>query len=284
MAKISFIGNWSAKWQTEFNVPRGYLLIKPHEAYVKSIGAGLKKLNDDQIKKATLRDVDVTFDIHYMKRTLDQNATMHALYEIFANEENCGKVGKDCVTAWGLYNRDLMEYAPRIEMFVNPGEFEWIKTEYRIIDTEKYDKARNKYYLKIVVTTSHFNTVQMAQWLDMLFRRAAEMGVTNPNEIRDYWLKWRKFLSEEKIILHDDLTEDEYRQKNIICEACGSGQGLQLAHIKAGHHPDEHKPWNWLLLCHDCHIGVQHPKGFTELIKKASHLKLKVENALKGNF
>lgn len=285
MAKISFIGNWSAEWQKLYEVPKGFLLVKPHESYVKAIGEGLKKLNDDQLKRNELREIDVSFDIHYKKRSLDQNATMHALYAIFANDMNAGRIGKDYVTAWQLYEDDLWQYAPRIEMLVGPAEYDIVKSVYRIIETETKQiisgKKTGKIYVKVIVTSSHFTTMIMAQWLDMLFTRAAEMGVTNPNEIRDYWLKWRGFLNEKNIILHEDVTEDEYRSKNIVCESCGSGSGLQLCHIRAGHHSDEHKPWNWLILCNECHITVQHQKGFTELIKKASHLQSKIENALK---
>jgi hypothetical protein len=283
MAKISFIGNWSAEWQKLYEVPKGFLLVKPQQSYIKAIGEGLKKLNADQVKKSALRDMDVTFDIHYMKRTMDQNALLWALYEVEANEMNGGQSGKadHNVTAEEIYDNDLKEYAPRIEMFVGAGEYHWIKTEYRLIEVEKYDKARDKYYLKVIVTTSHFNTIQMANWINRIFNRVASVGVINGNDIRNYWLKWRNHLNTEKIVLHEDLTEDEYRANNLICEACGSGQGLQLAHIRAGHHPEEHKAWNWLILCNDCHTGIQHSKGFSELLKIAPHLKNKIENALK---
>lgn len=271
MAKISFVGNWSSEWQKD--ILTGIIGLKPFESYKKAIGAELKKLDADQKKRGELRDIEVKIDINYRKRTLDQNALLWSLYEIEASEQD--------KPAIEIYNDDLMEFAPRIEMFVDPESYQWLKTEYRLIEKEKYDKARNKWYVVVILTTSHYNTVQMAKWIERIFNRLAVIGVTSSNDIRDYWLKWRGFLDSEKIVLNEGLTKDEYRVNNPICEACGSGQDLQLAHIRAGHHETEDQAWNWLILCHECHIVIQHSKGFYVLIKKFPHIKNKVESALK---
>lgn len=271
MAKISFVGNWSSEYQKD--IPSGIIGIKPKESYKKAISSELKKLNDDQIKRNELRDIEVKIEIFYKKRTLDQNALLWSIMEIEANEQG--------ITALEIYNNDIMEFAPRIEMFVSPDEYTWLKNEYRLIEKEKYDQKRNKYYVVVILTTSHFNTVQMAKWIERIFNRLALIGVTSSNDIRNYWLQWRGFLDQEKIILNDGISKEEYRVKNPICEACGSGEGLQLAHIRAGHHETEDQSWNWLILCHNCHIITQHAKGFGELIKSAPHIKNKVENALK---
>ena len=75
------------------------------------------------------------------------------------------------------------------------------------------------------------------------------------------------------------------KQYSDLCKTC-NGTG-QLAHISAkgigGKIEDERdKPYNWLHLCQACHIGVQHQKGFSELLKIAPHLKNKIKKAQKG--
>lgn len=298
MANIKFTGFWSKSWQKQ--IPKGFILIKPKNQYIKRLAVILNKLNQFQDKKRELRELDITIEFHYKKRTLDQNALLWSLYEIEANEMNAGMSGdkKQMVTKDELYADDLKIYAPRIEIKATAENLSFLKSQYRI-ESERpiVDESGNiKYYfITAIISTSHFTTLQMAGWIDRMFNRMAVNGVncTNPKEIYDYWVKWSQMKSDEKIILHDDiLSGAEYKALNPICEATGNFIGDdsgQLCHIKArgmGGNPEEEKDYssNWLHLCHEAHISVQHSIGWTYFLKLYPHLKYKVEMALKREY
>src|SRR4030042_2945507 len=214
MALIKFTANWSKSWEH----PKGYLLLKPKETYYKNMAIALNKLDEIQAKKEELKDIDVTIEIHYKKRTLDQNSLLWALYSIESNEINAGMKGtkSQMCSSQELYENDLVAYAPRIKMQVKNDYYDVIRSEYRIEDAKDYNNDTK--VITCILTTSKFNTKQMAEWIDRIFNRMAQNGVTvtNPAEIHDYWLKWKMMLNDEKIVLHDDiLTEDQYRSLNL---------------------------------------------------------------------
>jgi hypothetical protein len=289
MANIKFTGYWSQAWQKEFHIPKGYIIIKPKEIYNKQIAPVLIKLQKKQEEKQELRELDINIEFHYQKRNLDQNALMWSLYEIESNEMNGNQSGRkeDNITGQNLYDQDLIDFGARIEMKVSKEEYFYIKSQYRVIEKEFYDDKSNTYYIKAIVSTSHFTTHDMARWIERIFNRLAQNGVTieKTSQIRDYWIKWRNSLNDSKILLNgeENLTKEDYKNSNPSCEACGGyiqGAG-EISHIKAGHHDEFDFPWNWLHLCHACHIGLQHQKGWSDFLKLNGHLKFKVETALK---
>ena len=296
MPSITFRGFWSEAWQKDFKVPRGYLLVKPVETYIRPLGAMLKKLTTWQNKKEELRELKFTLEIHYKKRTLDQNALMWSLYHIEANELNGGmKGGREMVTTEQLYENDLKEHAPRLTISVPVYQAEYIRREYRIASEEIVDNSaiEKNVKLHILLSTSHFDTRQMAEWIDMLFNRIAENGVTvtNPGEIQDYWVQWRQHLNDNKILLHEEkITQNDYKALNPICEAHGAdcflgNGGGSLHHIKArgmGGNPEDVKeyPSNWLHLCDPAHMELE-SQGVESFVKKYPHLKYKIYTALK---
>lgn len=297
MALIKFIGNWSKDWQKQ--IPKGYLLIKPKETYHKKIAIVLNKLDQMQQKKEELKDIDITIEVHYKKRTLDQNNLMWALYEIESNELNAGMKGskEHMFTSQELYDNDIKDYAPKIEIRVKHYDYKnrisFLKSQYRIEkeDIIKDESGKIKYHLfTAIITSSNFTTKQMAEWVDMIFNRMALNGVTvtNPGEIHSYWVKWKQSLNDNKIILHDDiLTESEYRTLNPMCEACskfiadGSGQ---ISHIKSRGSGGQDYASNLLHLCNECHIETQHAKGFEHFLKVYPHLTYKVSTALRRDY
>lgn len=304
MPAITFIGNWYTGLQD--NIPRGILAIKPKDIYRKNIGTVLKKLNELQQKNGELRDLKIKIEFHYRKRTLDQNSLYWALLTIQSNEMNGGMQGKksDMTTPEQLHEAYLLEY----------GEREIIKTarknlsyyrqkkriEFIIIDNQKIplhsflgsekDNLLEQYItLQVIRGTSEYTTKEMASRIDMVFNEicAGGVNVTQPGDIHNYWVEWRQHLNDEKIILHEEkMTQQQYKEKNPICEGCGTKPGEQLAHIAAKGmggkvEPEKEDPSNWLHLCSDCHTGIIHQKGWSEFLKIHPHLKYKVNSALK---
>lgn len=289
MANCKLVGNWSKEYQK--NVSKGFLLLKVDDKFYKKTGKFLNKLNEFQEKKNELRELDITITYHYQKRTIDQNNLMWALYEIQANEMNAGQKGDSLqnITSEELYENDLLEYGPKIKLLVENDMVNMFKSQYKIIKQEDYNE--NIKILTAILTTSKFNTKQMAEWIDRIFNRLAFNGieVTSPEEIHTYWQKWRNHLNSQKIILHEKkLTGEEYKKANPICEATGKyiGDGSgHLCHIKSrgmGGNQEDYKdtPANWLHLCHEAHIEIQHQKGWSHFLKLFPHLSNKINQSL----
>ncbi len=327
MAKIKFIANWTSIWQ--IHTKKGFISLKPQKFYIKPLTEIFKKLKNYQLKQYEkmkkqknikdikyedwLKDLEITIEYHYRKRTLDQNALMWALYEIEANEMNAGMKGhKDQnITSMKIYLNDLNEYGEEEIITTKRKNLGYYLSEYRIIksvvynDTEYdietfkkqiiHDDAQITLY--VIRSTSKFNTKEMANWIDRIFNRIAHNGVnvTQPGDILHYWQNWKKYLNDEKIILHDEImTQTEYKSYQPICEGCGkfigNGSG-QLAHIKAiGMGSDrtaEHKKnytSNWLHLCFDCHNKIWHQQGIRKFLKLFEHLTYKVNSALRRDY
>lgn len=326
MPKAKFVGNFRVIWQQLFDIPKGFVLLKYKPVYRKTLGELLKKLDEIQNTKEKalkdsstkfteeefLRDLEVTIEFNYRKRTLDQNRLLWSLYEIESNEQNGGMKGykEQMVTPEELYENDLFEFGVREGIETKRKYLTMYLNEYRVVEyieykDQKYEK--NKFlkemvsddetiYIRVVRGSSKFNTKEMAEWIDMLFNRLAYHGVsvTNPGEILNYWHKFRQHVNDNKIDESDKImTQEAYKEKHPVCEACGINviQFGHLAHIKAigmgnKRQKEPHKNYssNWLHLCPDCHIGIQHQQGWAPFLEKYPHLKYKVGKALKREY
>jgi hypothetical protein len=257
---------------------------------------GLKMFNNRltsaEEKAGELKLLKFMVDYHYKKRTLDQNALMWVLYTILAYIMNAGVSGAKAqeVTRTQLYEQDVDDYCPSFIIKIQREHIEYIKQEYRKCTVIKEED--NTIYMKVVITTSHFNTVQMAEWIDRLFNRISYYGVPveKQAEIHRHWKDWRQFINDEGITLHNDvMTAEQYKNAVPICEATGSwlgNGGGSLAHIDArgmGGNPEEWKdtPSNWLHLCDNAHALFDNGRGRDEFLKRYPHLRNKVEAALK---
>lgn len=299
MAIIKLQANFDIKTQKEIalKVKPGILGLMPKDFYLNDLTKVLKMLNKKQFKSGKKIDIDVTLDIHFKKRTLDQNSLMWALYAILADVLNEGQKGhKDqMVSSMQLYLDDLEEYAEKIDWII-PKEKELLYMQGRRVAANEFHSMRNgKEYIKLTVyeSSSHFTTKQMTAWIERLFNTLAHLGVpiSSSSEIKSKWQQWRQHLNDENISLHDDeITIDDYRELNPICEGCGEKylvDGLgQICHIKArgmggNHGIEKDKASNLLHLCTDCHILTQHQKGWECFKKKAPHLTNKINRALK---
>lgn len=320
---LKFVANWNSFWMKEYGIPKGkgFFLFQCKEKYIDKLTPPFTKLNTLQVKALAemqghgeeyLKDLDIQLDIHYRRRTLDQNALMWALYEIEANEQNGGMSGSrdQVVTTADLYTADLNEWGEHEHIITTRKNLPAYTSEYHYIDhiiygTTAYSLQEIKeraigddetIEIEVIRGTSKFNTIQMAAWIERIFNRLAHGGVSieNSSAIADYWLKFRKDLNDNQIIMHDTLmTKAEYKELQPSCEACGQyivDKG-HLAHIKAvgmGNDRTEeltrNYTSNWLHLCVKCHIGEQHQNGWKALLKIHDHLDYKVSHALNISY
>lgn len=251
-----------------------------------------RKLRAAEEKTGELRLLKLVLDYHFRKRTLDQNAYMWALYDIEAYAHNAGKSGAESqmVKPWDLYEHDVERYCPVVEIYMKEEYVQYIMQEYRKAKVMAVKNGRAK--IAIWITTSHFDTRQMAEWIERILTRLAYFGIPTEKqaEVLQGWKDWRQMLNDAKINLHDDVTtEKEYKESVIICEACGTylgNGGGSLAHIAArgmGGNQEDWKdaPTNWLHLCDTCHGLWDNGKGRAAFLKRYSHLKNKIEEAVK---
>lgn len=228
-------------------------------------------------------------------RTLDQNALMWALYEIEADVMNGGRIGPGAVTKDELYDRDMEEHAPVVTVEIAKDQIDAVARLAKIKETRPSWSREIFAIVDIMITSSKWDTKRMALHIDMQFDRLASMGVpmATATDVLHYWREWRRHLNDRKIVLHEELmTEEEYRERNPICESCGKyvgdGSGI-LAHIStrgSGVTTAEEKarPSDWLHLCPSCELWRTdsiHRGGWTKFIEQAPHLKFKVMRALK---
>lgn len=255
----------------------------------------VKAFLKNYIKRQAKQDDDLiiqhTISLYTSIRNLDQNALMHAMYKIYAECINSCMSGgeKYTVTGWEVYENDLREYCPKEELIVRAENLDMYKRQFR--HTHVLEREGNEYVrIQIWKTTSHFNKREMAYWIDMIVNRLAEIGV--PDHIqalaKEKWIEYKKWLNSFKIILHceSSISKEEYKAKVPICEASGSwlGQQGEVAHIVAigmgGHEePEKDHPRNWLHLSHECHIALQHQKGWNAFIKIYPWLSYKIKLA-----
>jgi hypothetical protein len=282
MAKIKFIGNWCKSFQ---DITHEYLTIKVHKEYKKKLWQQLQKLEHIQNKHDRLKDLEFVMDVHYKKRTLDQNRLMWALYKILANVLSGGAIGENKVSPEQLYDDDLKQHSYVIELKAPTKNIGAVRNYYkRILEVKPID---DKYsYIRALLTSSNFDTVQMTKWIDMLFNRLAELGVNieDSGKIANYWMEWRQYLNDQNIAIFDEITNtDVYKRKVIMCEACGkylqTTEG-EVHHIRTVGSGGIDIGWNYLRLCSEDHIKVMHQKGWNEFISLYPHTKNKINKAL----
>lgn len=301
MSVLRMVVNWSARWQKEYNVPKGYLLLRYQPKYRINVGKALQKLDQWQEDKAAqieggdieeaLRDIDCTLEIHYEKRTLPANRLMWALYEIEANEQNGGRKGEGMLKPEDIYRGDMETFAPTLDVKIPDVKLEFLQRNYAMVKV--MGKEGVDVLARVYVTSSHWNTKEMHDHLEMLFDRLSTAGIDlhKSADISHYWFEWRQKLNDEKYIMHDqEYTVEEYRELVKNCEACGApvwheDVGSSIAHIKAvgmgG--PRERKYYGSELmhLCDTCHAAYDNGKGRDVFLEQWPHLRYKVEADLK---
>jgi len=261
----------------------------------RSVGSFMRWVDREAIsREGEDVELDLTVDRLSIGRTLDQNALMWALYEVEADVENGGMLGPGATTKDELYDRDMLEHAPVVTVTVDAEQADHVKRLAKI-KAVRFVGDGGRLELDVMITTSKWDTVRMARHVDMQFNRLAYAGIPmgQAEDVKHYWKEWRHLLNKHEIILHDEpMTEEEYRERQPNCEACGTyvggGRGL-LCHISTRGSgvtwgPEKKKPENWLHLCPGCELfraDSIHRGGWSKFLQTASHLRFKVMRALK---
>lgn len=323
MAGGMFQAKWSGRYHRELglSIKNGYFVLKVEPRYIKVLAEKLKKLDSFQEKKIeklldknqdgnfedVLRILDIKYEYHFRKRTLDQNRLMWSLYEIEAYILNGGIEGhnEQMISAEYLYDADIMEHGEREQVYTRRKNLSYYRDEYRIeyvMDGEKkygvlqalveIKDLDSKIVICYIRGSSKLNTLEMAAWIERIFNRIAYHGVPieKSDKIKDFWIKQRDHLNKEKIILNDEImTKNQYKANTPLCEATGEfigHGGGELAHIqgfgmggKRSDEPYRNYTSNWLHLKTEVHRDIWHGKGVDYFLKQFPHLTYKVRTA-----
>ena len=308
MSILKAVVQWSAEFHQTHNIPKGYILLRYEACYRKNVAAALLKLDGWQEKHKTdepdaeLRPIDMTLDIHFKKRSLDQNALMWSLYEIEANEMNGGRTkGVELITPEKIYTGDMKAFAPKLHIQMSEAQIALLQRTYSMVEKHGVLMTNlpdpNKGYSQIVdatvyVTSSHWNTKEMHDHLEMIFDRLSMAGVSvaNSADLSRYWFEWRAALNEQKTVLHDGAYSiEEYRDLVKNCEACGSAVwhetvGSSVAHIKSvgavGLRIILIPGSDLMHLCDTDHAEYDNGQGWDKFLDHWPHLRHKVEACL----
>lgn len=254
--------------------------------YRELLGEFLKRHIEREEGTKKTEKINLKVSPCYNIRNLDQNALMHSLYAI---EAECLNVGLSAsrqyeIHPWNIYEKDLQEYCPKMETEVPLDFLNMYKIQFR--HTHVIGREENKVKIQVWKTTSHFDTKEMAYWIDRIVNRIGEYGVPLDLQgvMKSKWIEWKKYLNAVKIILHTEekCSKEEYKNKVPLCEASGIwlGQGGEVAHISAvgmgGHEePEKDHPENWFHIQAEIHRGLIHGKGWWPFLKEYPWLKYK---------
>jgi len=260
------------------------------------IGEMLRTYERDAAKRAEAgeqpREIAFLWDVAYQKRSLSINNLTWALLTLTVNLMNEGMPdGKPKLTPQDQYNEDMGKVAPCQGIEVENSALPWLEEVGARVKYAVPIEGTTRVIAYVIKTSSKWNEQEAHVYVEFLFNRLAMMGVPLPDanaKLKSWWMDWMMVIEEHRIELHaEELSKDAYRELHPLCEGCmafiGSGGG-HLAHIKSvaagGEEPEHAKGAEWLHLCPNCHLGVQHAKGWGALIGEHPHLKGKVDRAL----
>lgn len=205
------------------NIPagRGYLLLEVEDEYRAKVGEEVKKIvkrQSDKLAEAVskwnsvppeqrgpepvyrdfLLDLELELNIHYAKRSIDQNARYWKIREIQANWVNGSPVSRrgyfskllpdGVVTPEDLHNSDIEAYCEKHEWtiwrrdrnkFARAVEFAEMGRVTKEMDVEGFpDKLR----VIVTKTTSFFTTVEHIQWTTRVINEITDSGLLRADE------------------------------------------------------------------------------------------------------
>lgn len=202
---------------------RGYLLLEIGDDYRAKMGEEVKKIVKRQADKHAeavskwesvppeqrgpepvyrdfLLDLELDLEIHYRKRTVDQNALMWALYDIEANYLNgtptyangywSNRLPGHIITPMQIHDDDVEVYCERQRYQI------WRKDKFaftramelgemgRVQNVRGIEGQTDKIAVDVVKTTSFMTTVEMSQWTKRIMERIVDNGLLRTDESR----------------------------------------------------------------------------------------------------
>ena len=168
--------------------------------YADKIRSELRKINvkneDNASKGKEPVSLDVVIDIHYVKRSLDQNAWIWAAHELEANIVNGRKSAwtddqrirwrqSDSVTPEMIHSDYMEQYAPRGYIDVQPGFVDAVRkmiteTMGRVV-SEKWDEAKKCMTFEIWKTSSYMNVAEFCQLAEKVEANLLAYGIDITN-------------------------------------------------------------------------------------------------------
>lgn len=219
-----------------------------------------------EAKKDKAYKFRLTIEYATKKRTLSQNKLYWALVTILSFEAY-GSFGHEEETHEEL----LRLYAPRVDGAL----------------TGMQQPKRSR----------HMDTVEFSQLVERVFMELSSRGVEmeGAESIGSYWSEWQSWRAKQGI---DPLSEtyrdiEDYKRKVPFCEACmtylwitdQTGTDIyvgHMAHIVSKGAGGRDDMVNRVGLCGDCHIRMQHQKGWWALIDQFPHIRWRIEKAFEA--
>lgn len=141
------------------------------------------------------KDFTGTFNWRKNKRTLNQNALMWKLLEIYADALNGGRKGE--ITPEKLYMQMLSKYGVAEFLMVLPEAESSLKDVFRVVkkvDTRTYN-GKEMAVFKCYYGSSRYDTKEMANLIDGIFDELAMIGIDAETsvEVSEYYTEWRSY-------------------------------------------------------------------------------------------
>ena len=239
--------------QKEFEA--GYLFIPATAEDKRSVNAFCGDM--------TGKYVTVTVNGSRGNKTYDQVKTVWGLIEIYFESQYNRKPTK--TESANMYMSFIQQYAD---------------TEQSLIDPSK----------EVYVTLSNMSKEQAARFIQNIMNdiivecKLSEGLQCDVKELYEAFIQYKGTLPKDPVDYDKNgvlLNREDWVKMNPCSHASGVTKGLEVAHIvsKGSDEEDRYECWNWLMLTHEEHIGIQHQNGWEELIELYPHIEGRVKRA-----
>jgi hypothetical protein len=290
MKQFKFLARFMPEVYEKRGISKKYFVLTPDKNSIETLGANLKELTKIQTEKKQLLTLTVTISTPNKRHTENQRHTLFYLLKILASEMNANKkFTREATTPNMLYKDYIKMFCKSSSVIADSEISHYLIDGYSINEVKKIDDNKSK--VTVWRSFSHMTTAEASEMIDYFLNVLAEIG-TDINigaHIEAERRNYRQGLNDNEIVLYDECSIDEYKQRNQSCEACGkfigSGGG-SMAHISArgmGGNQAAWKdtPYNMLRLCDYCHMEFDNNAGRFEFTKKYQWLKYKIERSIK---
>ena len=194
MAKQSFIGYlppptvWKAK---DVSLDAGLMLVQfnPRSDVVERLRKEFVKVNsknDERFEHGKDEiELEVTIDIHYAKRSVDQNSLIWALNTIRAEVLNRESPSTEPWTAQKIHSNDMEELAPknivRCTSDIKDCVLQVLQTEKGVVKSVN-QISENEWAFEVWQTTRFWNSKMANEYITSQIDELASMHVTTYND------------------------------------------------------------------------------------------------------